>query len=247
MFAKTKGFTLIELLVVIAIIAILAAILFPVFAQAREKARASSCLSNCKQLGTATQLYTDDWDETFPWLYYDTWYTNYTTDKSYPCWAMGGVIDRTKSWYSQYAPSWADCIFPYVKNINMFVCPSKKVTDKLDGINKPIMGYGYNYQLGMQKSDRTFKVISIPEIKSPSTLVYLGDTQIETFSNGSHYTTIDLRPAKQEMRHINGVNYVFCDCHAKYYKKNTGPTENNACDSSWSNCSSGWWTPSEQK
>ena len=61
-----KGFTLIELLVVIAIIAILAAILFPVFAQAREKARQTSCLSNCKQLGTALQLYVDDYEETFP-------------------------------------------------------------------------------------------------------------------------------------------------------------------------------------
>jgi prepilin-type N-terminal cleavage/methylation domain-containing protein/prepilin-type processing-associated H-X9-DG protein len=65
---RSKGFTLIELLVVIAIIAILAAILFPVFAQAREKARQTTCVSNLKQLGTATQLYSQDYDETYPML-----------------------------------------------------------------------------------------------------------------------------------------------------------------------------------
>jgi prepilin-type N-terminal cleavage/methylation domain-containing protein len=63
---KQRGFTLIELLVVIAIIAILAAILFPVFAQAREKARQTSCLSNEKQLGTAISMYVQDYDETYP-------------------------------------------------------------------------------------------------------------------------------------------------------------------------------------
>jgi len=63
MVSRKRGFTLIELLVVIAIIAILAAILFPVFAQAREKARAISCLSNCKQMGTAVLMYAQDYDE----------------------------------------------------------------------------------------------------------------------------------------------------------------------------------------
>src|SRR5579875_2969238 len=71
---KRSGFTLIELLVVIAIIAILAAILFPVFAQAREKARAIACLSNCRQIGLALSMYLQDWDEQLPpaWIGYPT-------------------------------------------------------------------------------------------------------------------------------------------------------------------------------
>jgi prepilin-type N-terminal cleavage/methylation domain-containing protein/prepilin-type processing-associated H-X9-DG protein len=90
-----KGFTLIELLVVIAIIAILAAILFPVFAQAREKARAISCLSNLKQIGVAVTMYTQDFDETEPNAY-NKWGT------------MAG---------------WACEVFPYVKSVGAFACP----------------------------------------------------------------------------------------------------------------------------
>jgi prepilin-type N-terminal cleavage/methylation domain-containing protein/prepilin-type processing-associated H-X9-DG protein len=74
--SRNQGFTLIELLVVIAIIAILAAILFPVFAQAREKARQTSCISNEKQIDLAVMMYTQDYDETYPiaWGYYGPWY-----------------------------------------------------------------------------------------------------------------------------------------------------------------------------
>src|SRR5579885_3625769 len=67
--SRSYGFTLIELLVVIAIIAILAAILFPVFAQAREKARQITCVSNVKQIGLGTMMYTQDFDEQFPFAY----------------------------------------------------------------------------------------------------------------------------------------------------------------------------------
>ncbi len=93
---RTSGFTLIELLVVIAIIAILAAILFPVFAQAREKARAVSCLSNAKQLGLAVLMYAQDNDETYPMGCDDTWW-------------QGG---------------WAMTTQPYIKNLNILRCPS---------------------------------------------------------------------------------------------------------------------------
>jgi prepilin-type N-terminal cleavage/methylation domain-containing protein/prepilin-type processing-associated H-X9-DG protein len=92
--SRNKGFTLIELLVVIAIIAILAAILFPVFAQAREKARMASCASNLHQLTTAILMYTQDYDETYPLGMVNSWV---------PCWPV--LID------------------PYVKDIGAFRCP----------------------------------------------------------------------------------------------------------------------------
>jgi prepilin-type N-terminal cleavage/methylation domain-containing protein len=98
---KRRGFTLIELLVVIAIIAILAAILFPVFARAREKARQTSCLSNLKQITLGTLMYAQDFDEMLPqgghWLY------------------IGGV--RTMMY-------WTRAIEPYLKNTQLLMCPS---------------------------------------------------------------------------------------------------------------------------
>ena len=113
---RRRGFTLIELLVVIAIIAILAAILFPVFAQAREKARQSACLSNCKQMGSAVIMYIQDYDETFP----------------------NG--SRTTVWFPGPQGSWASLpnnagvdlavgnlgsqLQPYVKNAGVFACMS---------------------------------------------------------------------------------------------------------------------------
>jgi prepilin-type N-terminal cleavage/methylation domain-containing protein len=108
---SNAGFTLIELLVVIAIIAILAAILFPVFAQAREKARGASCLSNIKQLTLGMMMYSQDYDETFPeWR----WDQNYSTN-----WG-------DKGWYSPNNATtiWYYAIYPYVKNGKVYSCPS---------------------------------------------------------------------------------------------------------------------------
>src|SRR5438270_2374879 len=94
---KPTGFTLIELLVVIAIIAVLAAILFPVFAQARDKARSASCLSNTKQIGTAIMMYVQDHDEGMPPFFITT----------------------------KFGPTyWHVHLKPYVKNLQVFICPS---------------------------------------------------------------------------------------------------------------------------
>lgn len=104
-----KGFTLIELLVVIVIIAILAAILFPVFSQAREKARATSCLSNTKQIGLAIMMYTQDNNETYPPAYY---YGDPT---------MVGQLDSTGIHH------WSGVTSTYTKSRAIFVCPSDKI------------------------------------------------------------------------------------------------------------------------
>ncbi len=101
---KASGFTLIELLVVIAIISVLAAILFPVFAQAREKARQTSCASNMKQLGLAYMQYTQDYDETFP------------AAIAIP-WSNGGAATNPINGYG-----WAAQIYPYVQSVATFQC-----------------------------------------------------------------------------------------------------------------------------
>jgi prepilin-type N-terminal cleavage/methylation domain-containing protein len=120
-----SGFTLIELLVVIAIIAILAAILFPVFAQAREKARQTTCTSNVKQLGIAWMMYVQDYDETFPptnstqnpnsgWVNSTTYTTKYPCKPCRPHLATDQSVTYDPTIYA----------IPYIKNYDIFKCPS---------------------------------------------------------------------------------------------------------------------------
>ena len=161
MYARMKrGFTLIELLVVIAIIAILAAILFPVFAQAREKARQTSCLSNEKQLAGATIMYGQDYDERFPMgtmgcqvalsnlgCAAHTWYTG---SQGQP----GGVdsppnLRTTNADYiAAYSTVWANSIQTYTKNSGVLNCPSTMKDPRVLGgkkINTPnLVSYSYN-------------------------------------------------------------------------------------------------------
>ena len=111
------GFTLIELLVVIAIIAILAAILFPVFAKAREQARKASCQSNLKQIGLGLMMYVQDYDETYP--------------ARYEGYSVGGNSQL-----------WMDVIQPYVKSYQVWVCPTSGPSYSVNG---RMYSYGMNY------------------------------------------------------------------------------------------------------
>src|SRR5690242_4800310 len=127
---RCLGFTLIELLVVIAIIAILAAILFPVFAQARSKARQASCLSNMKQIGTGLMMYTQDYDEVLPGVD--------------PSNGHAAGYDRNLGWNEPFTAgvpatyrNWARDVQPYIKNYGVYKCPETTPRSSYSGGNAP--------------------------------------------------------------------------------------------------------------
>jgi prepilin-type N-terminal cleavage/methylation domain-containing protein len=141
---KRIGFTLIELLVVIAIIAILAAILFPVFARAREQARKTSCLSNMKQIGLAALMYTQDYDETWPCMYLeaarlipDDIYSEVYNGHAPIADAATAEYVRTSSYMAQY--------MPYIKSAGLFVCPSDSGADPRIVVGKRFTSYHWKF------------------------------------------------------------------------------------------------------
>jgi prepilin-type N-terminal cleavage/methylation domain-containing protein/prepilin-type processing-associated H-X9-DG protein len=147
-----SAFTLIELLVVIAIIAILAAILFPVFAQAREKARQSSCTSNAKQIGTALLMYAQDYDEQYPSAFYG--FSASGTSLGWPVLAQ-----------------------PYIKNVQVFRCPSvPQITGNPPGSPFPVT-YAYNYYIGGNNNPNGGVMnYALPGINKPAETVMLVDS-----------------------------------------------------------------------
>jgi prepilin-type N-terminal cleavage/methylation domain-containing protein/prepilin-type processing-associated H-X9-DG protein len=198
-----KGFTLIELLVVIAIIAILAAILFPVFAKAREKARQSSCASNCKQIGVGLLQYVQDYDEKFP--------TGNGTSGA----------------------GWAGEDYTYIKSTGVFKCPSAGATDTLDyALNSNLVTNGSAItQAAMTSPVRTvvlFETIS-DTATSPSSATETssdsgnGLTGYGALVSGAKYDTGQLLGGTASFnastgRHTNGTNYLLGDGHVKWFQ-----------------------------
>lgn len=140
---RKPGFTLIELLIVIAIIAILAAILFPVFAKAREKARETTCLSNIKQLALANVQYMQDYDNTEVLAWYGSM-TSGDTTVGYRC---GSSCNQPgyPAWF------WMDGLYPYVKSVDVFVCPNDTVPAPSGNNNQDFSWYFGSNNWGSMK------------------------------------------------------------------------------------------------
>ncbi len=236
-----RGFTLIELLVVIAIIAILAAILFPVFAQAREKARQTACLSNTKQIALGLNMYVQDYDETFfnlPWP------------------GPGGYDGQTPS----LRVFWTEALMPYIKNQDIFRCPSMGDAFHTGTYNYPAVNYVVNYGLnepilGRQNWMRTDPNYSgpvpmnLPALDRPAEVGLIADsTRHYVFGSFICWEDPD-RDGKQEgywcssdyekrtcsngdwyygyPRHFEGINVVYADGHAGFSGKRARSSTNN--------------------
>ncbi len=231
-----QGFTLIELLVVIAIIAILAAILFPVFAKAREKARQASCMSNMKQIALAVLMYDQDYDEKFP-----HWNFRHCTDVPG---ANGG---------------WKDVVMPYIKNLQIFACPSTDLDPRPcepspNGRGGGVIPAGYGANCGRVNPGYAadgnvglrgpfaggwdwMKATKLADVGDSSGTIMLFETVCVQSCGYSWDQTYN-----QIWPHNEGMNVAFVDGHVKWQRQTGwGPTANNA-QATWHLMSLANWT-----
>lgn len=227
-----SGFTLIELLVVIAIIAILAAILFPVFARARENARRASCQSNLKQIGLGVMQYLQDYDEKYP--------------RADPGGIQAYYVPGQGTSYDGYFPygHWRFTIQPYVKSTQLFACPSSPAT--LQGIGLAAVGaprstmqvypdspnYGANENVLVTRDTPSFSAAGIggasllPMITDSSALLFTDPLRVmaantpaggggpQDHSRRYNVQLTDL--IETHTRHLGGSNICYADGHVKF-------------------------------
>lgn len=217
---KRSGFTLIELLVVIAIIAILAAILFPVFARARENARRTSCMSNQKQIGLGVLQYRQDYDECFPLVFWTA----------------------ATSWVpsNAYIPT---ATFPYTKSAQLWRCPSQpdtigQIFSPDTSRPKPVAGdprttYTFNFYITARNVNATTtpptaQSVSEASVPEQSTVVMMAEMNfLNNMIMGDSFAHVwnDTPPPgsiRQGFPHLEGANYLFIDGHVKFLPKAKG-------------------------
>jgi prepilin-type processing-associated H-X9-DG protein/prepilin-type N-terminal cleavage/methylation domain-containing protein len=199
-----RFFTLIELLVVIAIIAILAAILFPVFAQARAKARQTACLSNTKQIGLAVMMYAQDYDETLVPL----------------------TIGTTGSGLAVFN----QLLDPYVKNQGIWACPDAIKTNAnqirsvamSDNVAIPLWFAPNNSPLALATLDFPANLIvmgdSVPQAWTSNFSANVNGFQACSAARALETNTAQLASRRHFFRHSDGANYAFADGHSKWMK-----------------------------
>ncbi len=233
---------MIELLVVIAIIAILAAILFPIFAQARDKARSTACLSNMKQIGTSVQMYVQDYDEKI--FFRSTSNVNST---------------RIHTATTGNPLKWWNMLMPYIKNNQVFKCPSDDPKLAADNSGRLVIPRSYAASasaeaLGLAQVDKPVDTILITEAWSRDAKGTLMNTETWLEAFDGDMAADPLRPGsmlKYANRHQGGMNCTFFDGHAKWLKPDAiwnsrdlsgcslvhkYPT--SMCDNSFSGCTS---------
>ncbi len=215
---KSRGFTLIELLVVIAIIAILAAILFPVFARARENARRASCLSNLKQIGLGIMQYTQDYDERYPFATSGPWGGPY--DWSCPAGSPCAAFTSSDGSPGGHFKTWMDHIHPYIKSTQLFMCPS--VGQGLDpsyGYNSAISGVGCD-KYGTCTTWPPVSAIALTQVSRPADTLLaldLNDAGHLYSHPGLHIALANSTAARKRVQpHFDGGNILFADGHAKW-------------------------------
>lgn len=194
---KRKGFTLIELLVVIAIIAILASILFPVFAQAREKARAIQCTSNMKQLGVAMAQYTQDYDENV-------------------CPPLMGATGPD-------AQTWDRLIQPYIKSTAVLTCPDDQYSSSVQTVNGVIVAGSIRRSYSMPSNDGWAwsigsgpTALALAQIGFPSITISLAERDNYNAANGEwEWYSVTDGSNEWAYRHQGRSNVLFMDGHVK--------------------------------